>query len=369
MNTTPAKLKALQDAADDLQIVPRLDSVQAVCDDLLRKAGKFDAESSVLLAEKLRYTYAQVLEIDYPEMMAESGQVLPIDTSVPPSMNEYEVWLVSDAGFASWIDDDGMVAPSSAVEMTRSTGTAAEMGHAYTLNWFDLERAASGALVNLPTLKAKHSRRYHAAKTNWVWLFGDASKALLGLATHPNIPRSLAALNASDSSTRLWTSASKTSDEILADLATLIDGVPQRTLEKHHTVDVFLPHSLIRECKNRTYTTPNGGVISLWEHIKALYSGDDSGQGKVSFHGMLECDASRRVNPETGTDTSGISGDFIIACPAKDPDVGCFMRMRPFTQRPPQEVDFNLKHLSHSKVGGARIQEPLAFGILTFGTT
>lgn len=365
MNTTPAELQYLADRMDALgePIVPRMESLAAECERVLLRNGK-DAALAPILAKNLLHTYTKVLEVDFPELLAESGGVLPIDTSPGPAMQSWEQWQIEGVGIADWIDDDGQVAPSGTVKMSKSDGKFAEMGHFYDLNWFDLERAAAAGLsFSLPTVRQKIAREAHARWTNWVWLFGDAAKGLPGFANHPNIPRTLAPLNAGATSRLL---ADKSNDEVLADFATLIDSIPQNTLEKHHAVEVLIAPQIVRQLRARVYSTPNGGVVSLWDYIKGLYAGDDTGQGKVTFKMMNECDPDRRQNPQGGGDTSGINGFMMIAKPADNLDVGCFIRSRPFTQRAPEQRGFALHHQTHSRIGGAKIQEPLAFHVMVF---
>lgn len=362
---TEARAKALRERADDLGIVPRLDVLSALMEDALRSAGRVDQQLAPIWAEKLRHTYTKILEVTFPELAAANGDVLPI-SNVSPAMLEWEYFMIEQTGFADWIDDDGQVAPGSAVKARRFTGTMAPIGHKWHVTLFDLERAAEADLP-LSNLYQRAAKRAHDAKTNWVWLFGDATKAMPGLVTHPNISKSMAALNAGVTS-RLW--ANKSDAEIIADVVTLIDRIPQDTLEQEHAATVFLPARLIRLARARKLSgTNDSGMASLWDYIKNLYSGDDSGQGAVKFRALYEADATRRSNPVGGGDTSGIAGDFMIAIAGLPEEELAFIRARPYTQRPPQERDLVLHHMTHSKIGGCKCQKPLAVHRMDFGTT
>lgn len=355
---------ARMEAAAKLALVPRLDALQAIAGEVARK-GRCDAQLAPIWAEKLRFTYKKTLETKYPEYTAANGDVLPIDTSVDPADLEWEYFTIDQQGWADWIDDDGDFMPSGTLTATRKTGRMENMGHEWSVTIFDLEKAAK-ANLQLSTLKSKNAKRTHDAKTNWTWLFGDSGKGLPGLCNHPNISVSLAAQNAGATS-RLW--ENKTNAEIVADINLLIDTVPQQTIEQHHVAKVLMPAKLIRLCRNRRLATTDGSMTSLWSYIKDLYSGDDSGQGKVTFKQLNECDGARRLHPKSNTDTSGLSGDFLLALPAENMDELAFIRARPFTQRPPEEHRLKMLHLTHSKIGGCKVQYPLSVHRLDFGTT
>lgn len=332
--------------------------------DLCARHRVNDAQLAPLWGEKLRHTFSTIPETIYPDLVAVNGGVIPIDTSVNPASLEWEYFMIDSGALCDWIDDEGNLMHSSFVTATRHTGKHAEIGGGYEYTIFDLEKAA---LANVPLnqIKAKAVKRAHDEKTEWVWLFGDSAMDIPGLCTHPNVTTSFAAIGAGLSRLPI----NKTNDEILADFVTLLDTIPQQTIEGHHAAKGFMPHSLIRLMRSRFLEGTASGVVSLWDRLRALYSGDDSGQGKVEFKGLNPLDANRRINPVTGTDTSGISGDFLVAVPADDKDSLAFIRARSFTQRPPQEVDFNIKILTHGNIGGVKMVYPLSCHVMFFGTT
>lgn len=355
--------QAQRDIMDRLGLIPRQDAVEEPIRAYLRR-NSMDEQLAPIWAEKLRHTYTNLLEIKYPPYAAANGEVLPIDTSPDPAAIEWEYFTVDHAGYAQWIGDDGQLAPNSGITMERTRGYFAEMGHKYFLNKFEMEKAAKVSLP-LASKKQKHSKQYHDAKTNWVWLFGDSEHELPGLCNHPNINVSLAPAGTAGS--RKWIGANaKDIDEIATDVASAINLIAEDTLELYHAATIYLPHKLIRKLRD-TRLGAGDGFASVLELLKERYKGDETGQGKVTFKGMIECDADRRKNPETGTDTSGIVGDFLLVLPQEDKEELSFLRARAFTQMPPQEEDFNMKHLNHSKIGGCKCQIPKAVHRYDFG--
>lgn len=347
----------------DLEIIPRLDAIVSEAQWMAQR-GRCDAQLAPIWAEKLRHSFGAAVEVKYPEYMAANGDILPIDTSVDPAALEWEYFMVDSVGVADWIDDSGRIAPNSAISMSRHVGAMKEMGHSYDWNIFDLERSASAKLP-LSDIKSKAARRAHDAKTNWTWLFGDSKLGMPGLASHPNISVSLAALNAGNSS-RLW--SQKTADEIATDMGVLINTIANNTLGAYHASTVLVPRNLFQRLRDLRLGAGDG-FASVLDWMENRFKGDASGAGKVSFKIMNECQGTLRRDPLTGTDTSGISGDFLLAYPSADKSELSFIRARPFTQRPPQEQDFVVKNLSHSKIGGCKCQIPLAVHRLDFGLT
>lgn len=342
----------------------RADSIRACSE---RAVSKFscDAQAAPIWADQLIHTFSKIERKIYPDLVACNGGVLPIDRSVSPAKRTWTYYMVDSGGFYGWIDDDGDIMHSAFVTAEAFEGRHAEHGGGYHYTIFDLETFADAGMVSLPTELAAADKRACDEHTEWVWMCGDGGKDLPGLLTHPNIPKPLARQNAGNTS-RLF--VNKTDDEILRDFVDLIDSIPQASLEAHHAAKVFMPFAFIREMRKRFVAATASGTISLWDKLKALYSGDDSGQGKVTFAGLNMCEAARRLNPATGTDTSGISGDVMLALPADDVDALCFIESRGYTQLPPQEENFKIKVLTHAKIGGVKCVRPLSAAMMVFGT-
>jgi hypothetical protein len=359
------KLTAQQQARlDSYKLVPRPGVVEAVLDSEA-KAGRLDWQLAPVMAERLRHVYPKIMEATYPEFAAANGKVLPIDSSPNPADESWRYFLIDGQASCAWIGDDGTLAPSSSMTMRQFDGKFAQFGHKWDVTVFDLERAAK-ANVPLQTFKGKLSKKAHEAWKNWFWLFGSKSHELEGLVNNPNVTHFLAAQNGGSTS-RLW--ANKTDDEILADVAKMIDRIPTDTIREHYAAKVFLSLAMVQECMRRYLASTASGTVTLWDRIKHAYAGDETGQGKVSFQILNECSAALRKNPETRTDDSGISGDFMMALPSDDSDQLAFLSARPFSQEAPQQTDLKIETITHEKIGGCKCQIPKAVVVMRFGTT
>lgn len=363
---TDEEIRSITDSLGSVLPWPRLDSLIAMAKNAARY-GRCDWQLAPIWAEKLRHTYAQVQELDYPELAAAMGNVLPIDTSPSPASIEWEYFQIEYAGYADFIDEEGDVAPTGSLKARRFTGKMHEIGDKYVVNMFDLERAAAvkgPPKISIVAEYQRGSKENHERTTNWVWLFGNKERELLGFLTHPNITVSVAPLNAGSSS-RLW--ANKSNDEIVSDIIALIDTIPTVTKRKRHAAKVWMAEGMFRELRNRRLATTDGSLTSLLDYVRNLYSGDDSGQGKVEFKILNECSPDYRVHFKSGTDESGLSGECMIAVADLSKDDACFIKARPYTTLPPQEQEFKVSTLTHSKIGGCKLREPLAVHRMDFG--
>lgn len=358
----------LQDTVAALRVIPRLDHMTTLCLAWTHRAS-MDESMAPIWSEKLRYVYTTLLETKYPDLPVAAGEMLPIDTSPSPADETYIYKMIDVVGYADWISDDGEIAPNSAITSKSFTGRMDNIGHEWDCTIFDLERCAKAGLP-LEQTKAKASRRFHDAKTQWVWLFGDADKDIPGIINHPNIPITLAALNGGATSRR-W--ANKTADEIAADVAVLINAVSNNTKGNYFAATIYMSRVMMQRLRDLRLGAGDG-FASIYDLLKDRYKGDDTGQGKVTFKMLREAAADERTNPVpvngVQSDTSGIAGDFAFAIAGGlTKDDAAFIRSRPFTQVPPQEEAFKIRNLSHSKIGGAKVTQPLAFHRLDFGVT
>lgn len=383
-----AQIKQMMDAAESLALFPRLDEVTEWCEERSR-AQRVDWELAPIWARALVSTFPKVFEHKYPELQFVNGEVLPIVT-VDPGAREWEYYEVDYGGCADFIDDDGHKMPSvPPLRAGRHAGKMREMGIQYAVNFFDDERwryaQSNGNFlpgVNVLAQKQKSAKKAHDLLTDWLWAFGNAEKGMPGLLNHPNITVSVAALNAGATS-RL--PENKTLEENYRDFAALIDQVAADTLNLYHAATVWVPDSVIRTLRNIFIASTATGMVTAWDRIVEAFSGDETGQGKVTFKMMHYADAARRIDPRTvkgnpslgpltgsGSDTSGMSGNFLLATPPQDKEEAAFIRARPYTTKPPRDDpfgSFNTIFDTHSKIGGCKLTQPKAIHRLDYGLT
>jgi hypothetical protein len=380
-----AQIKQLMDAAESLALFPRMDELEEFLEQGAR-SHRLDWELAPIWARNLVTTMPKVFEHKYPELQFVNGEVAPIE-SVDPADLKWEYFEVDYGGSADFIDDDGHKMPAlPPMRAGRHEGRMRKLGASYEMNMFDEERWAKASSrgnlpgINLLASKQKQAKRAHDAITDWLWAFGNGEKGMPGLLNHPSITVDVAALNAGASS-RL--PENKTAEENERDFSALIDQVAEDTLELYHAATVWLPHAHQRVLRNQYIDATASGMVSVWSRIVDRYKGDDTGQGKITFKLMHYADSRRRLDPRTvkgnpslgplagsGSDTSGLSGNFMFAMPPQDKEELSFIRAMPYKTLPPREVDhFNTSFATISKVGGVKIKVPRAVKRLDYGLT
>ena len=378
------EVNSYMDRADELRLWPRVDSLTMFLEDAARSRG-LDWQLAPIWARHLVHTFPKVFQHRYPELDFANGEVLPIDTSIDPADRTWEYFEVDFGGCADFIDDDGHSMPSvPPMRAGRHEGKLREIGIRYTLNMFDEERwSKASSRGNLPAInmiasKLAEAKKAHDKLTDWLWAFGDGTKGFAGLCNHPNIQVLVAPLNTGATSRSY---ENKSADENFADAKALIDFVSESTLEQYHAAKVLVPYAYMRKLKSQFLAGTDSGLVTVWDRIVSYFSHEETGAGKVTIKPIYYASAARRKDPRTlkvdpslgplaaGSDTSGMAGDFMLALPPENKDELCFMRARPFSQRPPRELDdFNTSHATHSKIGGTKVQAPLSVVRLDFGT-
>ncbi len=346
---------------DTLGLVPRKDTLTGLVSSWYRdgKITRCDDSVAPIMVEKLRYTYAQVYEIKYRNLKAANGEVLGFDTSPDPADDSYRYEVLDYAGYADWIGDDGTVMGEGSMQLTPHLGFMHEIGHKFSFTVFDLERAAKDGR-QLPSVRQRVAKRAHDEKHNWTWLFGDPDKQLHGLFTHPNIQivQAPVASSAVHSDNRDRLIENKTVDEILADVASMVDLVPETTNEELMVRKIMMPRVDVSVLKHRRVGAGDG-TLTIWQLIQSMYP-------DVEFMVLPECDATKRINPKTGVNDSSVAGRCWIAVPDAPVDECGFVLTRPFTQRAPQEQDLKISTITHSKIGGFKCVVPLGVVRLDF---
>ena len=354
--STQEEKEQLSERADALHLVPRVDQLERTIARIVEGGDHLqtlDAETSQIAVEKLRHAYAKVYEVKNGQFKAAMGEVLPFVTDVPASADSYKYKTLEALGYMSWIGEDGSYSGTGSAIMAEHVGFVDKAGGEYTHTIFDLERAVATGL-DLPGQDARNLKKRADAKQNWVALFGDPNKKILGLFTHPNIQVAMAPMSSSathsDSRDRLI--ENKSVDEILADVETITETGPRSTLFEHRTGKVFMSGHDISVLKRRRVGAESQ-AMTIWQMIQSVFP-------EISFERLNECDEVNRVNPETQRNDSGVAGRCWIAVPVAPADECGFVFSRPLTQLAPQQDGFKLRVLAHAKFGGFKCLIPLA---------
>lgn len=192
-------------------------------------AGAMRLDGLVPMASQaLTYFYTEVYEIQHADLPAWQGDILKIDRTVDPAVNDY-VWYERDlVGVArasntySTVDVPVVAGPDAQA----NTGNIVPALVAMEVNFMDMRRAALARANGKPDFqidrgKQEACQRALAEFTHFLWLYGDAQLGIDGLHNHPAV--STITLVGGP-----W--SGKTPAQVLTDLTTMLYTIPNTSI-------------------------------------------------------------------------------------------------------------------------------------------
>jgi hypothetical protein len=174
----------------------------------------------------------EVYEIQYPDIQYPS--LIPVDTSGPEWIKSVTFFSMDKVGQAEFINGGSDSIPLADVSRAKHEEQVymAGIGYGYSLEEINQAQFLS---MNLTSDKASSARRAYEEFVDDLTLNGKSEIGFEGLFNHSNPTAANVAQNAAASS-RLW--ASKTPDEIIADVNDLLSGVhtASKTVEMADTL-------------------------------------------------------------------------------------------------------------------------------------
>jgi len=334
---------------------------------ILPSTDEMKADASLAVAARqLEHVYAEAYEETYPDLPAAEGRIAFIDTSVPEGARTWTLYMYSGTSIAR------LAAPGSDATLPTVMRSGAEITHrchrienAYSWTFDDMRESVMSGVPLEPPLRDLATRG-HAQAAHRMYLWGRMDLDMPGFLTHPNITILDAAATGTGSSRDF---RDKDIDDILADFRTLIDKPRELSKGRHHTTDVLMSERLYTHLAT-TRVGAGDGMAMMLDLIKAAWSGGDpnvNGGMAVRFGTLRELDytiAQEEADADDGTGTTvnvdidSTSGDCMIAY-VNDRRLVSFVQPMRFTQHPVQTKNLTMLVPCESKVGGAKIPEPL----------
>lgn len=306
-----------------------------------------DADSMFFVRD-LERVLAKEYDKEFPELTIANGSLLPADTEVQTGDETYVYRFVEPTGMAkilnTYADTD---LPEIGLAGKETVGKIVPIGAVYGWSFQDL-RTANAAKRDIVTRKGTASKESHMMVANRLGWFGDMSRGVYGLLTLPNITYTLAPLNAGLTS-RMW--SSKTYEEILADVGTLINTPSDltKTVEKVDTI-VF-PSKVANELAGRSVSPANASMHNIWTALQGNFKG-------ITFLTANELDITSHA------DTEFVGVNVAVAF-KKDKDKISFVMPQHYEQFPPQEKLLRVIIPTHSRCGGVKNPAPLSVHVMT----
>jgi hypothetical protein len=208
----------------------------------------------------------EVYEVRYQDIQYQ--QLVPVDMTGPEWVNGITYFSSDAVGRASWFHGKADDVPHAEVtrEKFETTVSMAAIGYDYDLE--ELGRAMTLG-INLQTDKANAARRVAEEFIDRVAIFGDTTKNYTGLANNGSVTAGSAAATGTGSAT---TFASKTPDNVLADINGVITGGFTGTLGSEMVNTILLPYTQLLDLATRRIDTVNQTTILEWVERNNVYT-------------------------------------------------------------------------------------------------
>lgn len=293
-----------------------------------------DAGETAALPRQLEHVYAKTYDIKYPDKKAR--KLIPVDLSVDAAAGFFSYQQWDSIGMAKIISNYAEDLPQTDVAAKEFVTKLHSLGSSYTYSIMDLRRSAKTG-SQLDAKKAMAARRAHEQAVEDIAAVGNAEAGLGGFTNHANVPLVAATVGQ-------WVTNIATPLQMLADLDVLVNSVVTATKE------TFLPDTLVLP----------GPVFQL---LNSTYMSADN--NKTVLKAFLENNAYiSGIEQWYKCDDAGALGVSRTVCYKRDEEVLALVIPQEFEQFPPQARNLAFEVSCHSRIGGVRVQYPLAIAYM-----
>jgi hypothetical protein len=219
------------------------------------------SDNAIFFEKQLEYIKPGLYDVMFPNLQFASGELIPIDSSVPTSAETITYNTYTRHGIAKIISDYSTDFANADISGKQTTSAVKSVGSSFQYSIQEL-RAAEAGRMNLQARKAEAAIEAIEQKMDSVAIDGDPDSGLFGLLTHPNIGEYVVPNGALGS--QLW--ENKTPAEILKDMNSICSQ--SRLLSK----GVEKADTLLIPDTNYEYiqTTPRSGDsdLTILEYFK-----------------------------------------------------------------------------------------------------
>lgn len=293
----------------------------------------FDASETVFVQRQLEQVRAQTYDVKYPAL--KGRQFVPVDTSISPGAETVTYRQYTNVGMAIILSNYSQRLPRADVFVKEFTSRIRGIGNSYGFSIQEM-RAAQYAGVPLEQRKANAARQAYELKFDQIVQTGDSTYGLLGFINQPNV--SVYTVPNGVSGTATW--ATKTADEILADL----NGIEQKIVD--NTKEVEAPDTIL---------LPPAQYALI--HTKPRSSTSDTTIAEFFLKNSANV---KQFATWSALKTAGSGGSDRMIAYRRSPDVLQAIEPQPFEQLAPQTEGLEIVTHCHGRSGGVVVYYPLA---------
>src|SRR3954468_13669570 len=278
----------------------------------LSNIGVFDAPQRALafLINQAQRIEREVYEVKYADI--QYPNLVPVDMTGPEWVSGVTYFSSDAVGRAQWFHGKGDDVPHADIlrEKFETTVSMAAIGYDYDLE--ELGRAMQLG-INLQADKGNAARRAAEEFIDKVSMFGDTTKGYAGLVNNAVVTPGVPAATGTGSAT---TFASKTPDNVLADVNGVITGMFTGTVGAEMADTLLLPYTQLLDISTRRIDTVNQTTIREWIERNNVYT-RQTGQ-PLTIRGVW------------GLETAGSGSTGRLVAYRRDPSVVVLYEPMPF---------------------------------------
>ena len=301
-----------------------------------RTGTRLDAGETAALARELEHIYAQTYDIKYAELKAR--KFIPIDTSVDTGAEFFTYRQWNMFGMAKIISNYADDLPRVDALAKEFPAKIHSLGASYGFSIQDMRRSAmSGS--RLDNKRAMAARRAHEQAIDQIGAVGDADAGLQGFTNNTNVPLVTPV-------TGTWIGSAATPLQMIEDMNELANSIVIATLE------TFTPDTMLfsTEAFQRINTTP-------------MSSTGDADKTVLRFF-LDNNPYITNIDQWTKLSDAGAGGVSRAVCYKRSEEVLALVIPQEFEQLPPQAKNLEFVIPTHSRIGGVRVQYPLAMAYM-----
>lgn len=293
---------------------------------------------SFLVGQQTRIE-AEVYQIRYRDI--QYPMLIPVDTTGPEWIAGVTFFSADGVGLAKWFHGKSQDVPLADIarEKFETSVSMAAIGYEY-----DLEELGKAQLVgmNLNADKANAARRAAEEFIDRVAFTGDTSKGITGLVNNAAVTSGSAAATGTGSAT---TFASKTPDNVLADVNAALTGIFTGTYGAEMADTLLLPYEQLLSISTRRIDATNQTTILEWIERNNVYT-RQTGQ-QLLIRGVW------------GLETAGAGATARMVAYRRDPTVVKLHMPMPFRFLPAyQDGPMLFKVPGIFRLGGVDVRRP-----------
>lgn len=234
--------------------------------------------AGIFFAKQLAHVKTKAYDKDFPEL---SGlKIFPQTSETDEGAAYIEYYSYEPVGFADVIANYASDLPRVDVKGTPHRAEIVNIGDSYGYNVQELRacrrNAVLGIMKSLDSARAEAARRVYDVKVNHLIWNGDAKTGIIGvLSSDNNIPIYTLQNGASGKSD--W--ASKTADEIAADIAGILNYIDTLTQSVEHPDSWVMPNDLYTSLNLRRIDGTGESVLSyIKDHTPQITNWEVAGE-------------------------------------------------------------------------------------------